>query len=98
MTQWNAEIKEAFLKLKAALCQHPVLVALDLSWEFIAQTNAMSEVPEVALLQEVNGEEHAMFFPSRKLLAAKKNYAMVDTKVPGQKKGSRLSAISVWGP
>lgn len=57
MTQWNAEIKEAFLKLKAALCQHPVLVALDFPQVFIVQTNTSNEGLGVVLSQEVKQKE-----------------------------------------
>lgn len=40
MGEWNTDIERAFLELKLAQCQHPVLVSSDFSKQFIVQMDA----------------------------------------------------------
>lgn len=78
MVEWNADAEKAFLELKSALCQHPVLVAPNFSKEFVVQTDASDVGLGAVLSQVINGEEHPVVFLSRKLTPAEKNYAIIE--------------------
>ncbi|XP_068097047.1 uncharacterized protein [Hyperolius riggenbachi] len=78
MIQWTGETDKAFMELKLALCQNPVLVAPDFTREFVVQTDASDVGLGAVLSQVIDGEEHPVVFLSRKLTAAEKNYAVVE--------------------
>lgn len=69
---------ETFWEPKTALCQYTVLVASDISKEFIVQKDATSKDLGAVLSQEVNREGHSIVFLSKKLTAAKRNDTVMD--------------------
>ena len=76
--QWNEEQQEAFEKLKVALTQAPVLARPDLSLPFTLQTNASDYAIAGVLTQVFNGEEHPIYFVSRTLSRAERNYTITE--------------------
>ena len=50
--KWNEQAQEAFLTLKKALCQAPVLAIPDLNKTFIVETDAFDGGIGVVLMQE----------------------------------------------
>ncbi|KAG6922256.1 hypothetical protein G0U57_003144, partial [Chelydra serpentina] len=78
MVKWTDAAENAFTDLRTALCSNPVLIAPDVSKEFILQTDA-SEVGLGAVLSQLVGdEEHPIPYLSRKLLPREQKYAMVE--------------------
>uniref|UniRef100_A0A803JIM9 Gypsy retrotransposon integrase-like protein 1 n=1 Tax=Xenopus tropicalis TaxID=8364 RepID=A0A803JIM9_XENTR len=78
VVRWSTEAEEAFVKLKEALCAHPVLVAPDFRKGFIVQTDASDVGLGAVLSQEINGEEHPVYYLSRKLNSQERNYSIVE--------------------
>ena len=76
--QWNEEQQEAFEKLKLALTQAPVLARPDLSLPFTLQTDASDYAIAGVLTQVFNGEEHPIYFVSRTLSRAERNYTITE--------------------
>ena len=74
---WTDEIKDAFSRLRQALCTLPLLITPDFNLPFVVQAEA-SEVGLGAVLSQVrSGEEHPVTFISRKLLASERAYSTV---------------------
>ena len=74
--QWNEEQQQAFERLKLALTQGPVLARPDLSLPFTLQTDASDYAIAGVLTQVFDGEEHPIYFVSRTLSKAERNYTV----------------------
>ena len=76
---WTKECDQAFAKLKAILCNAPVLHSLDFQKEFILQTDASDRsVGAVLSQQHSDGNEHPIAYFSRKLLPREEKYSTVE--------------------
>ncbi|KAM9320174.1 gametogenetin-binding protein 2 [Gastrophryne carolinensis] len=76
---WTEDCNKAFVALKTALSNSPVLQAPDFSKRFVVQTDA-SNFGLGAVLSQVNshGEEHPILYLSRKLLPREVAYAVIE--------------------
>ena len=75
---WMKEQQEAFEKLKLALTQAPLLARPDLSLPFTLQTNASDYAIAGVPTQVFNGKEHLIYFVSRTLSRAERNYTVTE--------------------
>ena len=73
---WSAEANEAFMFLKAALCEAPVLAFPRFDRDFTLEVDASLKGLGACLSQfDDNGELHPVAYASRGLRGAEKNYA-----------------------
>lgn len=79
VVNWTEDCERAFLALKSALTQSPVLQAPDFKRRFVVQTDA-SNYGLGAVLSQVNeqGEENPVIFLSRKRLPREVAYATIE--------------------
>ena len=77
--EWTPECEAAFVSLKRALCQAPVLANPDFRREFILQTDA-SDRGVGAVLSQIggDGQERPISYFSRKLLPREVRYSTVE--------------------
>ena len=75
---WQEEQETAFLQLKLALTQAPVLARPDFSKPFTLQTDASDYAVAGVLTQEVEGEEHPIYYVSRTLTKPERNYTVTE--------------------
>lgn len=76
--QWSEEAQSAFMLLKKALCETPVLTLPDFSPEagqFILETDCSDQQAGAVLLQMQNGVERVIAYGSQKLSKAQVNYS-----------------------
>ena len=79
--QWHEEQQQAFERLKLALTQASCLQVLarpDLSLPFTLQTDASDYAIAGVLTQVFDGEEHPIYFVSRTLSMAERNYTVTE--------------------
>ena len=76
--QWNEEQQQAFERLKLALTQAPVLERPNLSLPFTLQTDASDYAIAGVLTQVFDGEEHPIYFVSKPLSKAERNYTVTE--------------------
>ena len=76
--QWNEEQQQAFERLKLALTQAPVLARPDLSLPFTLQTDASDYAIAGVITQVFDGGEHSIYFVSRTLSKAERNYTVTE--------------------
>jgi hypothetical protein len=76
--QGTPQLEEAFAKVKAVLSSEPVLAIPDVKQPFVLQTDASDEGVGAILLQKQDDVLKPVFFASRKLKPAEKNYATVE--------------------
>ena len=72
--QWHEEQQQAFERLKFALTQAPVLAQPDLALPFTLQTDASDYAIAGVLTQVFDGKENPIYFVSRTLSKAERNY------------------------
>nr|XP_033811906.1 uncharacterized protein LOC117365533 [Geotrypetes seraphini] len=75
---WDNVSKQAFQRLRASLCERPVLKAIDFDQPLILQTDASGTGLGAVLSQESQGLEHPIMYLSRKLHPNEQNYATVE--------------------
>ncbi|TAE09121.1 MAG: hypothetical protein EAZ95_16405, partial [Bacteroidetes bacterium] len=80
--RWTAECEEAFMNLKTALMEKPILRLPNLNKDFVLRTDASHIGLGAVLLQEEDGDHPPRLFPiayaSRVLNKAERNYAAVE--------------------
>ena len=75
----NDEARKAFEKLKKLLCSEAVLSSPDLGRPFILQTDASDRgVGAVLCQQGDDGEEHPVYYYSRKFLPREERYSVIE--------------------
>ena len=75
----NDEARKAFEKLKKLLCSEAVLSSQDLGRPFILQTDASDRgVGAVLCQQGDDGEEHPVYYYSRKFLPREERYSVIE--------------------
>eukprot|EP00731_Ephydatia_muelleri_P007946 Em0004g284a len=75
----NDEAKKAFEKLKKLLCSEAVLSSPDFGRPFILQTDASDRgVGAVLCQQGDDGEEHPVYYYSRKFLPREERYSVIE--------------------
>jgi hypothetical protein len=75
---WGEEQQEAFEQLKLALTRAPVLARPDMNLPFSLQTDASDYAIAGVLTQEFEGEEHPIYYVSRTLSRAERNYTTTE--------------------
>ena len=74
--EWTPSVQKSFETLKQALTTAPVSAYPDFSWPFLVAIDASSAaIGAVLSLLDENGREHAMYYASRSLNEAEKNYS-----------------------
>ena len=79
--EWNMEQEEAFVKLKKALTEAPILARPDFSKPFKVQTDASNYAIGSVLTQEGEDGEHPIIYASRVLNTAEKNYTVSEKEL-----------------
>jgi len=64
---WNDDCEQVFQKLKTTLTSPPILHKLDTHQPLLVYITAKDHTVSVALVQEVNGTQHLVYFVSRTL-------------------------------
>jgi hypothetical protein len=72
---WNEEHQAAFLALKQALCEGPVLQIHDFDREFVLSTDANANAVSAVLQQRVGGDLAPISYYSRLLTRAERHYS-----------------------
>uniref|UniRef100_A0ABD2VWW7 RNA-directed DNA polymerase n=1 Tax=Trichogramma kaykai TaxID=54128 RepID=A0ABD2VWW7_9HYME len=75
---WGADQERAFETLKQALSEAPVLVRPDFEKEFAIQTDASDYAIGAVLTQEREDGEHPVYYISRVLTPAERNYTVTE--------------------
>uniref|UniRef100_A0ABD2WBS4 RNA-directed DNA polymerase n=1 Tax=Trichogramma kaykai TaxID=54128 RepID=A0ABD2WBS4_9HYME len=101
---WAEEHKKAFEELKTALTEAPVLIRPDFTKPFSVQTDASDFAVAGVLSQEIDNEEHPIYFVSRTLNKAERNYTLTEKeclavlftveKLQGYLRGERFKVIT----
>lgn len=76
--EWSEECEQAFTRLKQAFCTAPVRRLPLAQGLFVLRTDASDLALGAILLQQQQGEVHPVACASRKLVAAEKNYPIVE--------------------
>lgn len=76
--KWSKVEEEAFNELKNRMAKPPILLAPNLEQEFVLRTDASERALGAVLLQEKDGRLHPVFFASRSLNPAERNYSTVE--------------------
>jgi len=80
---WTDEHNNAFLELKRACSNYPVLCTPDWTKQFVMETNTSGYALGVVIAQEFKDGIHPIAFHSRSLLPAEKNYNAYDKELAG---------------
>jgi len=80
---WTDERNNAFLELKKACSNYPVLRTPDWTKQFVMETDASGYALGVVIAQEFEDGIHPIAFHSRSLLPAEKNYDAHDKELAG---------------
>jgi len=80
---WTDECNNAFLELKKACSNYPVLRTPDWTKQFVMETDASGYALGVVIAQEFEDGIHPIAFHSRSLLPAEKNYDAHDKELAG---------------
>jgi len=80
---WTDEHNDAFLELKKACSNYPVLCTPDWTKQFVMETDASGYALGVVIAQEFEDSIHPIAFHSRSLLPAEKNYDAYDKELAG---------------
>uniref|UniRef100_A0ABD2WNZ3 RNA-directed DNA polymerase n=1 Tax=Trichogramma kaykai TaxID=54128 RepID=A0ABD2WNZ3_9HYME len=101
---WTEKHQKAFEELKAALTEAPVLIRPNFEKPFSVQTDASDFAVAGVLSQEIDGEEHPIYFVSRTLNKAERNYTVTEKeclavlftveKLQGYLRGERFKVIT----
>ena len=75
---WDQPVNDAFVKLKRALSQAPVLARPDFSQPFYLHTDASNFAIGAVRSQKLDGEERPICFISRVVHKAEKNYTVTE--------------------
>jgi hypothetical protein len=76
--EWDSRHEDAFMQLKDAFVNAPILSYPDFSKRFVLQTDASNVGIGAVLYQEVNDAKRIIAYASRKLTAAEKNYSALE--------------------
>ncbi|CAB0037515.1 unnamed protein product [Trichogramma brassicae] len=75
---WGSDQEQAFATLKQSLSEAPVLVRPDFDKEFAIQTDASDYAIGAVLTQEREDGEHPVYYISRVLTSAERNYTVTE--------------------
>ena len=75
---WNKSCQKSFEKIKAFLCNHPVLKAPDFKKPFIMHVDASEVGAGAVLLQEMQGVLHPVSYFSKKFDHYQRNYSTIE--------------------
>ncbi|CAB0039229.1 unnamed protein product [Trichogramma brassicae] len=75
---WGSDQEQAFATLKPSLSEAPVLVRPDFDKEFAIQTDASDYAIGAVLTQEREDGEHSVYYISRVLTSAERNYTVTE--------------------
>ena len=81
--KWDADCEEAFIKLREALINPPVLVYPDFTEKFILTTDASGVGIGAVLSQVQKGQERVVAYASRTLNKAERNYSATERECLG---------------
>lgn len=89
--QWSVEADQAFIGLKSALVQAPVLACPNYSLPFEVHTDASNFGVGAMLTQTVDGVEHPIAYMSRSLSGPERNYSVTEREALAV-----LTALEHW--
>ena len=95
--KWTPEAQAAFEKLKAMLCDGPVLISPNFDKPFVLHTDASSTGIGAVLTQTVDGDEHPVTYVSRKLQKHERNYATIEKECLAIKWAIHHLKYYLWG-
>jgi len=75
---WNDECEQIFQKLKNTLTSPPILHKPDTHQPLLVYITATDHTVSVALVQEVNGTQHPVYFISRALQDPETRYQIME--------------------
>jgi len=75
---WNDDCEQIFQKLKTTLTSPPILNKLDIHQPLLVYVTATDHTVSVALVQDVSGTQHPVYFVSRTLQDPETRYQMVE--------------------
>jgi len=75
---WNDDCEQIFQKLKTTLTSPPILHKLDTRQPLLVYITAIDHTVNAALVQDVGGTQHPIYFVSRTLQNPKTRYQMVE--------------------
>jgi len=75
---WNDECEQAFQNLKASLTSPPILHKPDIHQPLLVYITATDHTVSVALVQDITGTQHPIYFVSRILQDPETRYRMVE--------------------
>ena len=75
---WNDECEQAFQNLKVSLTSPPILHKPNIHQPLLIYITATDHTISVALVQDVTGTQHLVYFVSRTLQDPKTRYQMVE--------------------
>jgi hypothetical protein len=78
VVQWNEQTEQAFVTLKAKLCEKPVLVMANMEEPFVLRTDASDRGLGAVLLQEKDEVLHPVAYASKKLSGAQTHYSTIE--------------------
>ena len=76
--EWSEQHERAFVALKRAITNPPILRLPNVNETFVLQTDASNEGLGAVLLQEEEGFKYPIAYASRKLLQREKNYSTIE--------------------
>jgi len=75
---WNDDYEQVFQKLKTTLTSPPILHKSDTHQPLLVYITATNHIVSVALVLEVNGTQHLVYFVNRTLQDSETRYQMVE--------------------
>ncbi|GFS49794.1 retrovirus-related Pol polyprotein from transposon 412 [Trichonephila clavipes] len=79
---WTVDCNNAFNKLKDALTSAPILAYPEIGKQFILNTDASHESIGAVLSQEIDGQERAIAYFSKRLSKPERNYCVTRKELP----------------
>ena len=80
--RFTAECREAFIQVKELLCKEPIMLFHpDPERRFRVITDASKVGLGATLVQEIDGSERVVFYASRVLVGAEKNYSTIEREL-----------------
>lgn len=76
--KWTEKEEAAFRQLKQRMEEPPVLLAPNMSKEFVLRTDASDNALGAVLMQEEKGVLHPVFYASKKLNPCERNYSTIE--------------------